>query len=863
MKKLASLSVLILLFHCFSISQPCLPEGITFTTQEEIDNFQLNHPGCTEIEGDVNIETINILNLNGLDVLTSIGGHLEFRLVILLSDFEGLNNLTEIGGGFLLSNSSLMNFTGLDNLEYIGGDLKIQENQVLSSLSGLENLVSIGGDLVIDDNDDLTDLSGFENLDGMTIMNLTITNNPILSQCDASFICDYLESPNGKVIIHSNALGFRNPVEIAAGCGITLPCLPYGDYFFYSQADIDAFPQNYPACIDLEGDVTIIGSTITNLNGLVALNSVGGSVNIQYNPLLTSLEGLDDLGTIGGNLRLTNNNALSSLEHLEDLTYIGGGFESINNIALSSIAGIGSLNYIGDFLKIERCYSLTNLDGLNNLTTIPGMLKIMKNDLLENINGLENISFVGGGLSIHEAEALSSLSPLANISEIGGGLSISNIDLLNDLSGLENVTTIGGGVSVWSNEMLSDITALQNLSSIHGHLVVYYCPGLTDLNGLNALQFIEGNLSIEGNQNMTGLYGLNNITYVGGSVWIRNNALMTLSDLSNLSSIGGVLEISENPNLSSLMGLHNVNSVGSSISIFRNSSLQDLNGMNGLTLVSGKLGIGKTMSGGNNALTSLAGLENVTKIEGDLRIFCNNNLPDLSGLDNLAEIEGNLIIGYREFGLGGNPSLTSLQGLNSLNWVGGDLSICDNPVQDLDALMNVDSIGGWLDIISNPSLTSLSGLDSIAEGTIEKLFIHNNSTLSDCAVESICEYLVAPNGTIEIHDNASGCSSFQQVEDACETLSIDENQSYLDLISISPNPFTRQTTIEFTLHEPGFVSLVIHDETGKRVQTLHSGNLKAGAHHFTWDAGTKQPGIYLLKMETTDSIRTEKLLLME
>ena len=31
----------------------CLPEGITFSTQAEIDNFQTNYPGCTEIEGDV------------------------------------------------------------------------------------------------------------------------------------------------------------------------------------------------------------------------------------------------------------------------------------------------------------------------------------------------------------------------------------------------------------------------------------------------------------------------------------------------------------------------------------------------------------------------------------------------------------------------------------------------------------------------------------------------------------------------------------------------------------------------------------------------------------------------------------------
>jgi len=34
-------------------AQPCLPNGITFTTQGQIDSFPINYPGCTEIGGDV------------------------------------------------------------------------------------------------------------------------------------------------------------------------------------------------------------------------------------------------------------------------------------------------------------------------------------------------------------------------------------------------------------------------------------------------------------------------------------------------------------------------------------------------------------------------------------------------------------------------------------------------------------------------------------------------------------------------------------------------------------------------------------------------------------------------------------------
>ena len=59
-----------------SIGTHCLSDGITFTTQEEIDNFQTNYPYCSEIEGDVIIEGADITNLNGLSGLNSVSGFL-------------------------------------------------------------------------------------------------------------------------------------------------------------------------------------------------------------------------------------------------------------------------------------------------------------------------------------------------------------------------------------------------------------------------------------------------------------------------------------------------------------------------------------------------------------------------------------------------------------------------------------------------------------------------------------------------------------------------------------------------------------------------------------------------------------------
>lgn len=54
----------------------CLPEGIIFSNQAQIDNFNSNYPDCTEIKGGVLIEGNDISNLDGLSIVTSIGGYL-------------------------------------------------------------------------------------------------------------------------------------------------------------------------------------------------------------------------------------------------------------------------------------------------------------------------------------------------------------------------------------------------------------------------------------------------------------------------------------------------------------------------------------------------------------------------------------------------------------------------------------------------------------------------------------------------------------------------------------------------------------------------------------------------------------------
>ncbi len=359
MKKFVFLFILLYLTHYHVLAQSCLPEGIIFVNQNQIDSFQINYPNCTEIEGNVFIHG-NLTNLNGLSVLTSIGGELAF-----------------------IQTTSLLDLTGLNNLTSVGGKLTIHLNWDLTSLNGLENLSTINGRLTVMQNFDLTNIDGLQNLNSSSISDLIICENPLLSNCAVQSICNYLSSPNGTVIIYSNEDDCNNPPEIANSCEISLQCLPYGDYYFYTQEEIDNFHVDYQDCNEIQGNITIAKKNIANLNGLIGVVSISGNLFFASVDSLTSLSGLDSLHSVGG------------------------GF-IVDGYLLSNLQGLNNLESIGGNLVIRSCNNLADLSALQNLTVVNGILAIDYNASLTTLNGIQNIDAnLLTGLFIHSNPNLS------------------------------------------------------------------------------------------------------------------------------------------------------------------------------------------------------------------------------------------------------------------------------------------------------------------------------------------------------------------------------------------------------------------------------------------------------------------------
>lgn len=82
-----------------------------------------------------------------------------------------------------------------------------------------------------------------------------------------------------------------------------------------------------------------------------------------------------------------------------------------------------------------------------------------------------------------------------------------------------------------------------------------------------------------------------------------------------------------------------------------------------------------------------------------------------------------------------------------------------------------------------------------------------------------------------------------------------------------PNPFSTQTTIRFTLEQPGNASLKIYDLTGRHITTLLDGQQAPGEHSLIWDGtdtqGNAMPsGTYFYRLETKHLQEAKSMMLL-
>src|SRR5688572_30119465 len=153
-----------------------------------------------------------------------------------------------------------------------------------------------------------------------------------------------------------------------------------------TQAEVDAF-----VCSEVQGDLTISGGDITNLNSLSTLRRVSGGLIIRDNPALLNLNGLMNLEAVGVGLSVRNNDKLTDLNGFSSLSSIGASLDYslqiTGNQVLNNLDGFSSLVSADGPIIISDNPSLKTISGFSSMTSHAGDLTISNNETLESING--------------------------------------------------------------------------------------------------------------------------------------------------------------------------------------------------------------------------------------------------------------------------------------------------------------------------------------------------------------------------------------------------------------------------------------------------------------------------------------------
>jgi len=265
--KQQTLTILLALSLGAAMAQSCLPGGITFVSQAEVDNFPASNPGCRLIEGNVFVLSSSVQNLNGLSQIEHIGGDLLISDNAQLANLNGLSKLKTVGGDcrvqsnplltnldglaslssvlgdfFYIGNNialtnvdslaqldsvpgifqiwghpELLSVKGLRQLKMVGDNFALFNNAKLATLEGLDSLERIGGDLRLENNPLLMNIASLHH--SVAVQGaLVLTGNTALSHCAVKAVCDYIAAPSTFVAISGNGSNCQSVPSVATAC---------------------------------------------------------------------------------------------------------------------------------------------------------------------------------------------------------------------------------------------------------------------------------------------------------------------------------------------------------------------------------------------------------------------------------------------------------------------------------------------------------------------------------------------------------------------------------------------------------------------------------------------------------------------
>lgn len=237
---------------------------------------------------------------------------------------------------------------------------------------------------------------------------------------------------------------------------------------------------------------------------------------------------------------------------------------------------------------------------------------------------------------------------------------------------------------------------------------------------------------------------------------------------------------------------------------------------------------------GNSSLGDILGLDSLSFVGGEYTVTENPDLTSLPLSIAMDSIGSNLIISA-------NASLGDLTGLDSLRAIGGYMQIINNEsLTSLDGLDSLRAVHEPIEIFNNDMLSDLHGLEHLNSSSFIGAVIENNQALTDCAVESLCNFL-AEGGLATISNNAGGCNSTGEVNEAC-IVAVDNPADGSDIM-LYPNPASSIIDIKGLTEDITSVSLF--DAQGRYTRVACNGN--------SINIDALPEGVYLLSIQLKET----------
>ena len=772
---------------------------VSVTTQAEVDALRTSlTAGATRIMGNVTIgpesTRSDISDLSPLAAITEITGNVVVQGNPRLPNLMGLNQLQSIGGSFSVhSNRTLTSLGDFPALQSIGGSFVVESNRTLISLGDFSALQSIGGDFSVFSSNALTSLGNFSALQSIEGRFQVIDNGVLTSLGDFTV----LQSIGGYFGVRDNdALtslgGFPMLTSIGNSDGIIV---------FNTGTDED----NVSILIqrnDLLQDCCVLTAFLSGatnaVSGQVFIsdNASGCSSTTQVNcdPSLqvgqkvvlaakTVAEGtLDIFSTLRWQLSKPNTGA----EWITNMAAGGGNSDASSvtgeNYAFITITTAANPNDAGR----NTTLTLRAIDVAGNALTDPAPVTILFTQLgtthtgditlasQAEVNAIvlpANATAIQGNLIIGGIDSnsdITDLRPLSGITHVTGHVEVEYNARLVSLGSLGNLQTIGGSFSVFGNNLLQDCCVLTEFlsgatSGVSGQIFIgNNAPGCSSTTEVNCDDFLqvgqkvvfiaktatEGTLEIfsrgrwQLNKPGTGADWITDIAASGGnndasSITGENDASIAITTTVNpnnarrsttltLTTIDMADNALTDPAPITIpftqLGIARMGDVFVTTQAEVNALTFPANAM----AIQGNVTIGP--SSGTSDITDLSPLAAITEITGNVVVQRNPDLLNLVGLNQLQTIGG-------FFDVFSNASLTSLGDFSTLQSIGDYFYVSNEDLISLGDFSTLQSIGGFFDVRNNADLTSLGGFTALQS-------IGSSFSVSSTALTSLGDFPV-------------------------------------------------------------------------------------------------------------------------